>query len=155
MDTEPLKIICAIESSRHNHDRTLTRNPFHTTYEIDKDTPIYADMTSAETAVPLKGLADVLQRPKKPMPAWLKAQTQKSTARMGGHSLMELWREGLMNAEIEKIERAREDERNAKTELRRLSLRRMREEGGVELEDGSAGDEIERRRREILLTPEK
>lgn len=60
-----------------------------------------------------------------------------------------------MNAEIRKIESAMEQERNARTELRRLSLRRMREEVGAELEDGSADDEVERRRREILLIPEK
>jgi hypothetical protein len=125
---------CEIKPSTHNHDRTLRRNPFHSVYDIDKDTPIYADMTSAETAVPLKELADVLQRPKQPKKSYVKPQTQRTTARMGAYSLRELWREGLVNAEVEQLGREREKLKAAKTGLRRVSLGRMRD-GGVGLDD--------------------
>lgn len=104
-------------------------------YDIDKDTPIYADMTSPETAVPLKGLADVLQRPKRWKAAWVKPQTLKTSVRMGAHSLRELWREGHVNAEVERLDREREKLKAAKTGFRKVSLGRMRDSSGVELED--------------------
>lgn len=106
-------------------------------YDIDKDTPIYADMTSPETAVPLKELADVLQRGKMWKKRYVKPQTQRTTAKMGAYSLRELWKEGLDHAEAERVRAEEEQIRAAKTGLRRVSLAHIRESGaGLEEHDG-------------------
>lgn len=54
---------------------------------------------------------------------------------MGAHSLRELWREGHVNAEVERLDREREKLKAAKTGFRKVSLGRMRDSSGVELED--------------------
>lgn len=87
---------------------------------------------SAETGVPLKELADVLQRPK---PLVGPSVSRAENARMGGESLMDLWREGMASEEVEHSWKEREEEKSAKTGLRRLSLQmnrrqRMEEDGG-------------------------
>lgn len=85
-------------------------------------------MTSPETAVPLQELGDVLQRPKPLIRQNVKENIWVKNARMGANSLMELWREGMANAEIEKMKRDREEERSATTGLRRVSLVNRRRE---------------------------
>lgn len=122
-----------MQSSRHNHAGYLKRNPFHSTWNIDKESPIYKDMVSPETAVPLRELADVLQRPKPTISRRAKEKIREGNLRMGAESLIELWREGLDNAEMEskerkermERERERERERSAKTGLRRVSLKML------------------------------
>lgn len=54
---------------------------------------------------------------------------------MGAHSLRELWKEGLVDAEVERLRREREKVRSAKTGFRKVSLGRMRG-SGVGPDDG-------------------
>lgn len=87
-------------------------------------------MVSPETAVPLRELADVLQRPKPTISRRAKEKIREGNLRMGAESLIELWREGLDNAEMERKERMEgeregEREKSAKTGLRRVSLKML------------------------------
>lgn len=120
-------LVCTIQQSHHGHEGSMARNPFYYTYNIDKDSPIYADMASPETGVPLQQLADVLQRPKQTWPRRVADKIRSGNARMGAHSLMDLWTEGLANAERE--EKHKEESRRARTGLKKMSLAHQRKPG--------------------------
>lgn len=133
---QPREVTCFMQLSRHNHARTLKRNPFHSVWYIDKESPIYKDMMSHKTAIPIRELADVLQRPKPTRSQQARDSIRETNLRLGAESLMELWREGMESPGLERKERMememeREREREmkgewvAKTGLKRVSLERL------------------------------
>ena len=89
-----------IQPSRHNHASALKRSPFYSTYNLFKNNPIYEDLISDETGIPLKELADTLSSKKYPIGAGVKSNIQEENRRMGATSLVNMWKEG-MGMEIE------------------------------------------------------
>ncbi|KAJ5374176.1 hypothetical protein N7517_006182 [Penicillium concentricum] len=89
-----------IQPSRHNHASALKRSPFYTTYNLFKNNPVYEDLISEETGIPLKELADTLSSKKYPIGAGVKFNIQEENRRMGATSLVNMWKEG-MGIEIE------------------------------------------------------
>ncbi|KUM64024.1 hypothetical protein ACN42_g3085 [Penicillium freii] len=87
-----------IQRSRHNHANALKRNPFYTTYNLFKNNPIYEDLISDETGIPLKELADTLSSKKYPIGAGVKFNIQQDNRRMGATSLVNMWKEGMWKA---------------------------------------------------------
>lgn len=73
----------------------MKRNPFYTTYNLFKSSPIFDDMMQTDTGVPLKELADVLQRQKYYITAGVRNKIQEQNRSLGAGSLMELWEKGM------------------------------------------------------------
>jgi hypothetical protein len=91
-----------IQHSRHNHASALKRSPFYSTYNLFKNNPVYEDLISDETGIPLKELADTLSSKKYPIGAGVKFNIQEENRRMGATSLVNMWKEGMgMNIENE------------------------------------------------------
>ncbi|KAJ9488703.1 hypothetical protein VN97_g4572 [Penicillium thymicola] len=84
-----------IQPSRHNHASALKRSPFYSTYNLFKNNPIYEDLISDETGIPLKELADTLSSKKYPIGAGVKFNIQEENRRMGATSLVNMWKEGM------------------------------------------------------------
>ncbi|KAJ5400946.1 hypothetical protein N7465_011435 [Penicillium sp. CMV-2018d] len=84
-----------IQPSRHNHASAVTRNPFYSTYNLYKDSPIYEDLVSDETGIPLIELADTLSSKKHHIGPGVKSNIQDDNRRMGATSLANLWKEGM------------------------------------------------------------
>ncbi|CAI7611361.1 unnamed protein product [Penicillium palitans] len=84
-----------IQPSRHNHASALKRSPFYSTYNLFKNNPIYEDLISDETGIPLKELADTLSSKKYPIGAGVKSNIQEENRRMGATSLVNMWKEGM------------------------------------------------------------
>lgn len=91
----PRSLLFEIQTSRHNHASALKRSPFYTTYNLFKNNPIYEDLISEETGIPLKELADTLPSKKYPIGPGVKDNIQEENRRMGGTSLADMWREGM------------------------------------------------------------
>lgn len=96
----PRSLTFEIQHSRHNHASALKRSPFYSTYNLFKNNPIYEDLISEETGIPLKELADTLSSKKYPIGAGVKFNIQEENRRMGATSLVNMWKEG-MGMEIE------------------------------------------------------
>ncbi|KAJ6190819.1 hypothetical protein N7519_000840 [Penicillium mononematosum] len=96
----PRSLTLEIQHSRHNHASALKRSPFYSTYNLFKNNPIYEDLISDETGIPLKELADTLSSKKYPIGAGVKSNIQEENRRMGATSLVNMWKEG-MGMEIE------------------------------------------------------
>ncbi|KAJ5503565.1 hypothetical protein N7463_006439 [Penicillium fimorum] len=96
----PCSLIFEIQHSRHNHASALKRSPFYSTYNLFKNNPVYEDLISEETGIPLKELADTLSSKKYPIGAGVKFNIQEENRRMGATSLVNMWKEG-MGIEIE------------------------------------------------------
>ncbi|KGO67087.1 hypothetical protein PITC_019930 [Penicillium italicum] len=96
----PRSLTLEIQHSRHNHASALKRSPFYSTYNLFKNNPIYEDLISDETGIPLKELADTLSSKKYPIGAGVKFNIQEENRRMGATSLVNMWKEG-MGIEIE------------------------------------------------------
>ncbi|KGO43270.1 hypothetical protein PEXP_029000 [Penicillium expansum] len=96
----PRSLTLEIQHSRHNHASALKRSPFYSTYNLFKNNPIYEDLISDETGIPLKELADTLSSKKYPIGAGVKLNIQEENRRMGATSLVNMWKEG-MGMEIE------------------------------------------------------
>ncbi|KAJ5572238.1 hypothetical protein N7535_005898 [Penicillium sp. DV-2018c] len=92
---KPRSLVVEIQSSRHNHASALKRSPFYSTYNLFKDNPIYQDLMSEETGIPLKELADTLPSKKYSIGPGVKDNIQAENRRMGAASLMDMWREGM------------------------------------------------------------
>lgn len=92
-----------IQASRHNHASALKRSPFYSTYNLFKNNPIYEDLISKETGIPLKELADTLASKKYNIGPGVKENIQADNKRMGAASLINMWKEG-MGIEIEEEE---------------------------------------------------
>jgi hypothetical protein len=102
---QPRSITFEIQSSRHNHASALKRSPFYSTYNLSKkDNPIYDDLMSEETGIPLKELADTLPSKKYHIGPLVKSNIQEDNRRMGAASLINMWKEG-MGIEVEGKER--------------------------------------------------
>ncbi|CAG7999178.1 unnamed protein product [Penicillium nalgiovense] len=84
-----------IQHSRHNHASALKRSPFYSTYNLFKNNPVYEDLISDETGIPLKELADTLSSKKYPIGAGVKFNIQEENRRMGATSLVNMWKEGM------------------------------------------------------------
>ncbi|KAJ6125392.1 hypothetical protein N7471_012709 [Penicillium samsonianum] len=98
----PGSLIFEIQHSRHNHASALKRSPFYSTYNLFKNNPIYEDLISDETGIPLKELADTLSSKKYPIGAGVKFNIQEENRRMGATSLVNMWKEGMgMDIEVE------------------------------------------------------
>lgn len=100
---KPMTIECTIQPSRHNHEASMKRNPFYSTYNLFKSSPVYDDMMQKETGAPFRELADVLQRPKYHISGAIKHKVQEQNRRLGAHSLMGLWREGMESPVAEEV----------------------------------------------------
>ncbi|KAJ6005341.1 hypothetical protein N7451_003285 [Penicillium sp. IBT 35674x] len=85
-------IKCTIESSRHNHGNAIRRNQYFSAFYPDKEDPIYKDMNSPQTGVPLKALGDVLQSRKDRLP-YTPARISGTRRALGAESIMDIWRE--------------------------------------------------------------
>ncbi|KAJ5170207.1 uncharacterized protein N7500_002990 [Penicillium coprophilum] len=96
----PRSLTFEIQHSRHNHASALKRSPFYSTYNLFKNNPVYEDLISEETGIPLKELADTLSSKKYPIGAGVKFNIQEENRRMGATSLVNMWKEG-MGIEIE------------------------------------------------------
>ncbi|KAF9247437.1 hypothetical protein DTO006G1_3395 [Penicillium roqueforti] len=95
-------LIFEIQHSRHNHASALKRSPFYSTYNLFKNNPIYEDLISDETSIPLKELADTLSSKKYPIGAGVKSNIQEENRRMGATSLVNMWKEGMgIDVELE------------------------------------------------------
>ncbi|OQE11932.1 hypothetical protein PENFLA_c069G06922 [Penicillium flavigenum] len=98
----PRSLTLEIQHSRHNHASALKRSPFYSTYNLFKNNPVYEDLISDETGIPLKELADTLSSKKYPIGAGVKSNIQEENRRMGATSLVNMWKEGMgMNIENE------------------------------------------------------
>ncbi|KAJ5526677.1 hypothetical protein N7513_010836 [Penicillium frequentans] len=85
-------IKCTIEPSRHNHENAIRRNQYFSAFYPDKEDPIYKDMNSPHTGVPLKALGDVLQSRKDRLPS-TPARISGTRRALGAESIMGIWRE--------------------------------------------------------------
>ncbi|KAJ5326557.1 uncharacterized protein N7506_009659 [Penicillium brevicompactum] len=93
--SEPHSITFEIQESRHNHASALKRSPFYSTYNLFKNNPIYEDLISDETGIPLKELADTLASKKYNIGPGVKINIQEDNRRMGAASLVNMWNEGM------------------------------------------------------------
>ncbi|KXG53544.1 uncharacterized protein PGRI_005940 [Penicillium griseofulvum] len=91
----PRSLTLEIQPSRHNHASALKRSPFYSTYNLFKNNPVYEDLISDETGIPLKELADTLSSKKYPIGAGVKSNIQEENRRMGATSLVNMWKEGM------------------------------------------------------------
>ncbi|OQE38983.1 hypothetical protein PENCOP_c007G05313 [Penicillium coprophilum] len=91
----PRSLTFEIQHSRHNHASALKRSPFYSTYNLFKNNPVYEDLISEETGIPLKELADTLSSKKYPIGAGVKSNIQEENRRMGATSLVNMWKEGM------------------------------------------------------------
>lgn len=80
--------MCKIEQSHHNHASSLKRNPYHTSFEIEKDSS-YRDLL--RSGVPLRELADGRTRRKGFVPRGVKRGVQAENERWGATSLWGLY----------------------------------------------------------------
>jgi hypothetical protein len=94
---DPPSIIMEIQSSRHNHPSNISRNPFYTTYNTHKTSPMYKDLV--RDGIPVKELADCLPSKKYHIGTGVKENIQEENRWMGAMSLMDLWKEGLKEQE--------------------------------------------------------
>jgi hypothetical protein len=94
---DPPSIIIEIQSSRHNHPSNISRNPFYTTYNTHKTSPMYKDLV--RDGIPVKELADCLPSKKYHIGNGVKENIQEENRWMGAMSLMDLWKEGLKEQE--------------------------------------------------------
>ncbi|KAJ5142677.1 uncharacterized protein N7515_001464 [Penicillium bovifimosum] len=93
--SKPRSLVIDIQPSRHNHASALKRSPFYSTYNLFKDNPIYADLISEETGIPLKELADTLPSKKYSIGPGVKDNIQAENRRMGAASLVDMWKERM------------------------------------------------------------
>ncbi|KAJ5758141.1 uncharacterized protein N7511_006835 [Penicillium nucicola] len=93
-------IMIQIQSSRHNHPSNISRNPFYTTYNMHKMSPMYKDLI--REGVPVRELADCLPSKKYHIGIGVKENIQEENRWMGAMSLMDLWKEGLKEKEDQK-----------------------------------------------------
>ncbi|KAJ5187717.1 hypothetical protein N7449_010711 [Penicillium cf. viridicatum] len=95
LSNSPRSLTLEIQPSRHNHASALKRSPFYSTYNLFKNNPIYEDLISDETGIPLKELADTLSSKKYPIGSGVKFNIQEENRRMGATSLVNMWKEGM------------------------------------------------------------
>ncbi|KKK21993.1 hypothetical protein AOCH_006360, partial [Aspergillus ochraceoroseus] len=99
--TRPTHLTCYIAPSHHNHESALKRNPFYTRFELDQSSAIYRDLVE-NTGIPRPELADVPTARKEFLPMNDRKRAHYSTVRMGGGSLMGLYRDGAARAQRRK-----------------------------------------------------
>ena len=73
----------------------MRRNPYFSSYYINEEDPVFKDMTSPQTDVPLNALGDTLQKRKDKVPAKAQSILRGKRRMMGAESLIDLWRDGL------------------------------------------------------------
>ncbi|CAP93626.1 hypothetical protein E8E15_008977 [Penicillium rubens] len=127
----PRSLTLEIQHSRHNHASALKRSPFYSTYNLFKNNPVYEDLISDETGIPLKELADTLSSKKYPIGAGVKSNIQEENRRMGATSLVNMWKEG-MGMEIEDENKGQDTGENSSVIEHGGGIR----EPGEGLEDG-------------------
>ncbi|KAJ5206729.1 hypothetical protein N7491_002641 [Penicillium cf. griseofulvum] len=110
----PRSLTLEIQPSRHNHASALKRSPFYSTYNLFKNNPVYEDLISDETGIPLKELADTLSSKKYPIGAGVKSNIQEENRRMGATSLVNMWKEG-MGIDIENKDEGQNSGENGST----------------------------------------
>jgi len=103
----PKALQCVIQQSCADHEEDIRRNPYHTTFIIDKDSYQYYDLCQ-NTGIPLEALADGLMGRKTHLPLRVKEALQKNNERRGATSLIKLYRDGF--------EKERMEEENKKME---------------------------------------
>ncbi|KAJ5934211.1 hypothetical protein N7466_003758 [Penicillium verhagenii] len=86
-------IKCIIEPSTHNHETAMPRNKYFATFYPNKEDPVYKDMNSPQTGVPLHALGDVLQSRKPKLTLLTHAKAAGVRRALGGESIMAMWRE--------------------------------------------------------------
>ncbi|KKK23372.1 hypothetical protein ARAM_005542 [Aspergillus rambellii] len=101
LNSSPTHLTCYIAPSHHNHESALKRNPFYTRFELDQSSAIYRDLVE-NTGIPRPELADVPTARKEFLPMNDRKRAHYSTVRMGGGSLMGLYRDGAARAERRK-----------------------------------------------------
>lgn len=87
---KPCTVHCTIQQSHHNHLSSLKRNPYHTTFEIEKDSRTYRDLL--QSGVPLRELADGRTRRKGFVSGGVKRGVEAENVRWGATSLWGLYR---------------------------------------------------------------
>ncbi|KAJ5636753.1 uncharacterized protein N7484_010066 [Penicillium longicatenatum] len=86
-------IKCIIEPSRHKHENAIRRNHYFSTFYPDTEDPIYKDMNSPQTGVPLKALGDVLLSRKGKVDSYTPLKVHGTKSALGTGSIMDIWRE--------------------------------------------------------------
>ncbi|KAL5339105.1 hypothetical protein BJX70DRAFT_365011 [Aspergillus crustosus] len=115
----PTTMTCVIEHSDHNHYANITRNPFFSRFNPDLSSPIAQDLY-LKLGNDMKGLADTPMARKVPEPLDRIYGTLRGLYRMGGGSLMDMYKAGL-------------------TQERPESRKAKQGEGGEEGEKGEKG----------------
>ncbi|KAL2813789.1 hypothetical protein BDW59DRAFT_176635 [Aspergillus cavernicola] len=105
----PTHLTCYIDMSRHNHESALRRNPFFTQFEVDEESAVSKDLIA--TGIDLPVLADVPAGRKGFLPMRQRKGTHIATTKLGGGSLMTLYRAGVANAERRAKKEAKEAEK--------------------------------------------
>ncbi|PYH96370.1 hypothetical protein BO71DRAFT_375431 [Aspergillus ellipticus CBS 707.79] len=88
-------LTCTIQASRHNHEAAMARNPYHEFFVVENGSHVYEEMM--RTGVPLEGLADGPMGRKMIMGKKESLKLGEEVERLGGRSLMGLFREGVEN----------------------------------------------------------
>ncbi|BCR84263.1 uncharacterized protein ACHE_11665A [Aspergillus chevalieri] len=92
---------CRIQKSHHNHESAVKRNPYHSYFEVDRDTTQYRDLVNS-TQIPLRDLAGGFLDKKQG-----KKRISVENERWGATSLWGMYEQGL-KAE-EKVENGSND----------------------------------------------
>ncbi|PKY04923.1 hypothetical protein P168DRAFT_326680 [Aspergillus campestris IBT 28561] len=93
-EPEQTTLTCTLQPSRHNHESSLRRNPFHTAFRVEERCAQHVDLMR-NTGVPLAALADEPGPRKRGESGRVKRAVMGEVERLGGVSLLGLYREGL------------------------------------------------------------
>ncbi|PLN78341.1 hypothetical protein BDW42DRAFT_195932 [Aspergillus taichungensis] len=97
-EAPPTTLTCTLQPSRHNHESSLRRNPFHTAFRVEERCPQHVDLMR-NAGVPLAALADEPGPRKRGESGRVKKAVMAEVERLGGKSLLGLYREGLGSSE--------------------------------------------------------
>ncbi|KAL4869160.1 hypothetical protein BDV12DRAFT_196596 [Aspergillus spectabilis] len=100
-------ITCEIRPNQNNHYATLHRNPFFGQFSPDNSSPIARDLYR-KLAIDMKALADTPLARKEYSDTTKRRATMRGIMRMGGGSLMALYREGVKMAERAEVKEQEE-----------------------------------------------
>lgn len=105
-DNKDETLSCTIRPSFYDHAAAQSDNPYHSTYQIVKNSHQYNDIVAAAAAhstpmVPVRELADGLLSQKERVADYVLTRVRVENERLGAVSLMRLYREGLERKEEE------------------------------------------------------
>ncbi|ODM24007.1 hypothetical protein SI65_01597 [Aspergillus cristatus] len=87
--SRPRFLNCRIQKSHHNHESAVKRNPYHSYFEVDRDTTQYRDLVNS-TQIPLRDLAGGFLDKKQG-----KKRISAENERWGATSLWGVYEQGL------------------------------------------------------------